>query len=121
MLLVLFARGTGAQRRLDSRSVRGRSPARMGALKAPIVAVPMLWPLKLLRSLGAKGEPWMHPIGQQPRAHNLCDHTPCPGGLVMCQAATLTAAAAGSPLYSEGYEILLLNKLVYRNTQCFRR
>ena len=49
------------------------------------------------------------------------DHTPCPGGLVVCQAATLTAAAAGSPLYSEGYEILLLNKLVYRNTQCFRR
>jgi hypothetical protein len=54
-------------------------------------------------------------------AHNLCDHTPCPGGLVVCQVATLTAAAEGSPRYSEGYEILLLNKFVYRNTQCFRR
>jgi hypothetical protein len=40
---------------------------------------------------------------------------------VVCQVVMLTAATAGSPRYSEGYEMLLLNKLVYRNTQCFRR
>jgi hypothetical protein len=67
---VLRARGSGARWRLDSRSERGRSVApkfalgAMGLLRSP----PASGAVALLRSLGAKGEPWMLQIWAAPRA-----------------------------------------------------
>ena len=71
------------------------------------------WPLiLLLRSLGAKGEPWMHPIWALSQgSHNLCDHTPSLGWPIVRQWATLAAAAASPAAGSEGYEILLLDPI----------
>jgi hypothetical protein len=76
---------------------RARSAALVGALKAQVMATP--WPLiLLLRSLGAKGEPWMRPIWALTQgSHNLCDHTPGLGWPIVRQGATLAAAAASPP------------------------
>ena len=51
----------------------------------------------------------------------MCDHTSGPGGPSVRQVARRAAAGGRSPQDSEGYEILLLNQSVYRNTEGFRR
>ena len=122
MPLVLCARGSGARWRLDSRSERGRSVAPKFALSATGLCGPHQRPdaVALLRSLGAKGEPWMLQIWAAPRALTTCEIAhPAFEGPTVRQEATRVAAASSLAADSEGYEVYYSMNWFIRTLECF--
>ena len=118
----LCARGSGARWRLDSRSERGRSVTPKFALSATGLCGPHQRPgaVALLRSLGAKGEPWMLQIWAAPRALTTCAIAhPALEGPTVRQEATCVAGASSLAADSEGYEVYYSTNWFIRTLECF--
>ena len=111
MLLVLCALGSGAQWRLGSRSVRGRSAALVGALKAQVMATP--WPFDTAAAqfgsgrgtLDARNLSTNSGLSQPVRSHTRPWMADCASTGDACRRRGFSAAG------SEGYEILLLEPI----------